>query len=106
MSTTSPEIVRWKYHARELQTTTILNEAEEHEEAAKKLLTLTQGEIPLMRYRRDLAIQKFSLSSTLDHGLLGYIPTKIEGVDLRLWYPRADTLPRLSFMVKPFEVEV
>lgn len=77
---------------------------EGREDASKRLLSLTQGEIPLMRYRRDLASMKLALSPTLDGGVLGYIPTKLDEVYLKFWYPKAEVSPKLSFMVKPFEI--
>lgn len=76
--------------------------SEGREEAVKKILDLTQGEVPLMRYRRDLAIIKFPLSPTIDQGLLGYAPTKIDNVDLRFYYSKTETLPHLSFGVNPY----
>lgn len=78
--------------------------AEGRENAAKRLLLLTQDKTPLMRYRRDLALIKFHLSPTLDGGLLGYIPTKLDEVDLKFWYPKAESLPKLAYRVKPFEI--
>lgn len=95
VDSTTPLPIRLAFKNREEMLKQMVSEG--REEAAKQMLNLTQGEIPLMRYRRDLAIIKLPLSSTIDHGLLGYVPTKIDGVDLRFWYSKAETLPHLSF---------
>lgn len=70
------------------------------EEGVQMVLNLVEGEIPLLRYRNDIARKKFNLSSTLKGETLGFVPTKMEGIDLKFWYPEKNTLPKLSFVVK------
>lgn len=100
VDSTTPLPIRLAFKNREEMLQQMVFEG--REEAARQILNLTQGEIPLMRYRRDLAARKFALSPTIDQGLLGYVPTKIDNVDLRLWYSKTETLPHLSFKLKPY----
>lgn len=63
------------------------------------LLEALQGDIPLLRYRRDVVEVRLNLSQSIDGGNIGYLRTKVPSVDLKLWYPREEKLPRLSFTV-------
>lgn len=63
------------------------------------LLEVVQGDIPLMKYRRDIVKTRIKLSQSIDGGEIGYLKTKISSVDLKLWYPKDIKLPKLSFIV-------
>jgi len=74
-------------------------------EAIDYLLGRFTSEVPLMRYRKDL-LEKFTLISTSSKGIgVGYIPTVVTGLDLRLFYPSGSNMPNLSFYMKAFESE-
>lgn len=71
-------------------------------QAAINTLRLVQGEIPLIRYRRDLAEARIPLTPSFNGGQICSIATKIPNVDLRYFYPRKARTPNLSFVVNPF----
>jgi hypothetical protein len=57
---------------------------------------------PLIRYRRDLLARKMQLSPLVDkRGVVGRLPTAIDGVDLRYVYLQDNTAPNLSLFVRP-----
>lgn len=63
------------------------------------LLSSLEGSTPLMRYRRDITEGKFRLIPTLDGGEICYLGTKVPEVNLKLWYPFREKLPKLSLVV-------
>lgn len=70
------------------------------EEARRTVLSAMQGETPLLRLPRRLAQGKINFIPSLDGGEIGYLPTKIPGVDLKYYYPQGQQLPKLSFYVR------
>ena len=63
------------------------------------LLEAVQGEIPLVKYRRDTIEARINLTQSIDGGAIGYLGTKIPSVRLKLWYQKESRLPQLSFTV-------
>lgn len=76
---------------------------EGQKDAIKKILQLTQGETPLMRYKKDLIENRLQPDlAKAGHSFVS-LPTRIEGVDLRLQYAEAEQIPKLSFIVRPLQ---
>ncbi len=78
----------------------LMNIVEEgYSKGMTELLEAVQGDIPLIKYRRDMIKARIELSQSIDGGEIGYLKTKIPSVDLKLWYPKDMKLPHLSFVV-------
>lgn len=69
------------------------------EEAAISCLKFVEGQTPLMRYRRDISQGRFEFTPTLDGGITGFAPTRIEAVCLKFWYPGQERMPKLALRV-------
>ncbi len=54
-----------------------------------------------MRFRRDLAVERFELSNKVENQLEFTRGTKFEGVRFRFVYPPGKVLPKLSFLIHP-----
>lgn len=75
-------------------------------EAIDYLLGKFSGETPLMRYRKDLLEKVVPLSVSQKNGIsVGYLPTIVTGLNLRLLYTLETNMPTLSFYLKGFESE-
>jgi hypothetical protein len=79
--------------------------SEGRENSSRRILSLIEIEdgIPLLKYRKDLARGRVGLISSAEGGYIGYIPTRIDKVKLKLWYPKNENIPQLSLLINPFE---
>lgn len=76
--------------------------AQRLEQAAADTMAAVEGNVPLARYRRDLAEIHFGLKPGFAGTEIALIPTKIPNVDLKCVYPRGQNLPQTSLVVNPF----
>ena len=65
------------------------------------LSRLEKKDTPLGRWSFALVGHKLSFESTLDEGLIAYLPTRIDGIVLRYYYPPNTNTPQLSLVVNP-----
>lgn len=67
--------------------------------AINSLLDLIEGDIPLIRYRRDIAKKMFGTKEGYGGSEIAYVQTGILGVNLKMVYPRDDKFPILSLVI-------
>lgn len=68
--------------------------------ASTQVLDLIQGKSPLMRYRWDIAKKIIPDFSVENQCQVGRIPTKVEGVELELYYPHERKFPGMFLSVR------
>lgn len=71
-------------------------------QAIARVLKILEGDIPFVRYRKDLAERSLELKPGFVGTMLASLPTNIPNVDLRYVYPNNQQFPILSLVVKPF----
>lgn len=69
-------------------------------EANSEILTLFQGPVELLAYRRDL-LPAISGQKTLTRGLAYRFPTKVEGISAKMIYENGKRIPSVSLVVEP-----
>lgn len=75
-------------------------------EAIDYLFGRFSGGIPLLRYRMDLLKKITPVSASQKGGVsVGYLPTIVPGLDLRLLYTSESNIPNASFLMRAFESE-
>lgn len=75
------------------------------DEAIVEILKYTEDKkkTPLMRYKRDWVEKRLQPDPTQAGCSFFCLPTKIDGVDLRLLYLESEQVPQLSFEVRSLE---
>lgn len=72
---------------------------ESSELASIGIIKIVEGEVPLLRYRKDLIRGITTLKAGYFGVDIGTLPTKVPGMSLRLLYPRNQQIPNMSFVV-------
>lgn len=93
-----PYQILYLHHMEELEDIA----AESCIQAVADVLKRIEGNVPLIRYRRDLAEKFLRLEPAFASSKLASLPTSIPNVDLRYVYPKNQEFPILSLVVKPF----
>jgi hypothetical protein len=70
------------------------------EEGVRVLLTVLEGEVPLIRYRRDAA-ERIGLRELSGGAVICDLGTKVPQVDVRLAYASGKRFPTASLIVNP-----